>query len=392
MPHILLQNKITKAFENGNIVCGVYLDLKKAFDTVDPVILISKLEKYGIVGMSLQIIKSYLTNRTQCVEIEGNRSEYRDVDIGVPQGSILGPLLFLIYINDFPKICTNSSCILYADDTAIFFENENAETLQHDINLDLPRVSEWLKSNKLSLNTDKTFYQIYNMSREEVNIDILLSGKYITLTDKIKYLGMFIDNKLSWNEHINYVATVVSSGIGMLYRSKYFLTKASLLLLYNSLILPHLNYCAVIWAHTFPTYISKLDVLQKRAVRIVTNAHRLAHTDPIFKNLKLLRITELAKQQMILIIQRVVKGNIHPAMKTLFQIIELPERITRLRQHIAEPFTDKLYRTRTISWTGPRIWNKIVTPIYPLIDDIPSSKYLMKKITKDYFLCVNLTP
>jgi len=178
----------------------------------------------------------------------------------------------------------------------------------------------------------------------------------------------------------------------MLYRSKYFLTKASLLLLYNSLILPHLNYCAVIWAHTFPTYISKLDVLQKRAVRIVTNAHRLAHTDPIFKNLKLLRITELAKQQMILIIQRVVKGNIHPAMKTLFQIIELPERITRLRQHIAEPFTDKLYRTRIISWTGPRIWNKIVTPIYPLIDDIPSSKYLMKKITKDYFLCVNLTP
>jgi len=390
MPHILLQENITKAFESGRFVCGIYLDLKKAFDTVEPSILLQKLEKYGITQAALQIIKSYLTSRTQCVEVEGIKSGYTNIKIGVPQGSILGPLLFLLYINDFPIICKHSKCILYADDTAIFFESDNTIQLQNMLNNDLPSICKWLQANKLSLNTEKTYCQIYNMSRKEINPTVSLNGKNIQFVNKTKYLGMWIDDKLSWSEHIDYVSTTISTSIGILYRSKYFLDQNTRMLLYNSLVLPHLNYCAIIWAHTFSTYMEKIEILQKRAVRTIDDAHRLAHSDPIFKKLKLLKVKQLAKQQMILLIHRSITNNLRSAIKMLFSVEEPRERNTRSTQHMIEPFTSKAYKTRTVAWMGPRLWNTVIGSKYTHIKDVPRSKYIIKKFTKDYFLHENI--
>ena len=386
MPHILLQEKITKAFENGRVVCGIYLDLKKAFDTVDPKVLHLKLQKYGLGHTALQIIKSYLESRTQCVEIDGIRSRYNNIHIGVPQGSILGPLLFLIYINDFPKVCSQSTCLLYADDTALFFEGSSSIELQGKLNKDLPDVCKWLQVNKLSLNTEKTFCQLYNQTKKQFNLNVYLNGKEINFVDKVKYLGMFIDKKLAWQEHIDYVATTLSANIGVLYRSKYFLDQSTRLLLYNSLILPHLNYCAIIWAHTFPTYMQTIVVLQKRAVRIIDNADRLAHTDPIYKKLKLLKVKQLAKQQMILLIHRSLFQNVRPDIKKMFPLVEQRRINTRNIQHIIEPYSPKLYKTKTVAWMGPRLWNSIITTKFSNIESVPRSKFAIKKFTKEHFL------
>ena len=224
------------------------------------------------------------------------------------------------------------------------------------------------------------------MSRKEITPIVSLNGKTIKCVNKIKYLGMWIDEKISWNEHINYVSTTISANIGLLYRSKYFLDQYTRMLLYNSLILPHLNYCAIVWAHTFPTYMEKIEILQKRAVRTIDDAHRLAHSDPIFKKLKLLKVKQLAKQQMILLIHISITNNLRPAIKELFTLEEQRERNTRRIPHLSEPFTTKLYKTRTVAWMGPRLWNTIIGSKYPLIDDVPRSKFVMKKMTKEYFL------
>ena len=162
MPLLLLQENITKALENGNVVCGIYLDLKKAFDTVDHAILLEKLKRYGFTNSPLNLIKSYLSNRKQCVEFDGVRSELKQVNIGVPQGSILGPLLFLVYVNDFPNISKMAKFLLYADDTAIFLESKNAKSLQPLIDRECIQIWRWLHLNKLSLNTQKTVYQVYS--------------------------------------------------------------------------------------------------------------------------------------------------------------------------------------------------------------------------------------
>ena len=142
MPLLLLEEKITQAFEENNIVCGLYLDLRKAFDTVNTEIFLDKISRYGIKHNAFNMLKSYLTDRTQCVEINRMRSGFLHIEMGVPQGSILGPLLFILYINDFPHICDNMTTYLYADDTAIFMEGRNEHELQNSLNRLMPKIAE----------------------------------------------------------------------------------------------------------------------------------------------------------------------------------------------------------------------------------------------------------
>ena len=158
MPLLLLQENITKSMENGNLVSGIYLDLKKAFETVDNSILTEKLERYGFAGTSLYLIKSYLTNRCKCIDWNGNKSRLKLVRTGVSQGSILGPLVFLLYVNDFPNVSKNVTFLQYADDTAIFFESDTAHKLQLLIESESLHICNWLMVNKLTLHTQKTVF------------------------------------------------------------------------------------------------------------------------------------------------------------------------------------------------------------------------------------------
>ena len=186
MPLLILQNRILKGFEENKISCALYLDLKKAFDTVDHTILLNKLQLYGIKDTFLSIIRSYLNNRYQCVEFLDTKSGLQNITTGVPQGSILGPLLFIIYINDFPKISTLFESLLYADDTALLFQACTVYDLQQMLDVELPKVHKWLKNNKLTLNTDKTLYQIYNRSREHAEVQVKLAGTTIQQTKIIQ--------------------------------------------------------------------------------------------------------------------------------------------------------------------------------------------------------------
>ena len=196
---------IRSLLDKGEFVCGIFVDLEKAFDTVHHDILCEKLKSYGLRGNINKLIKSYLSNRKQFVSINGYDSEIKDVTCGVPQGSSLGPLLFLLYINDLRLCLSETSCGHFADDTFIVFNSKKPKTIETVINYELKKVTKWLRLNKLSLNAAKTEVIFFRSNRHSLDYDkisIKMNGFKLTPVDYIKYLGMYIDKNLDWNHHI----------------------------------------------------------------------------------------------------------------------------------------------------------------------------------------------
>ena len=189
------------------------MDLAKAFDTVNHSILIRKLNRYGITGQALQILESYLRSRPQFVSIDNVNSKKSIVSLGVPQGSILGPLLFLIYINDLPKV-TKFFIKLYADDTFLCLQNENLKILEEEVNFEIDKVFDWLNANHLSLNIGKSKFMLISKKKRTENFSIQINGNPLEKCDEYKYLGIYFDKDLNWNRHIEHICQKISQVCG----------------------------------------------------------------------------------------------------------------------------------------------------------------------------------
>ena len=206
MTLIVLLDKISEALERGECVIGVFLDFSKAFDTVDHSILLKKMHKYGIQGLALRWFEDYLYNRKQYVTYNSYKSNYELIKCGVPQGSILGPLLFLLYINDLSSVSEACFSILFADDTNMFITGHNVNEMCNQLNADLFRVQEWLHCNKLSINVLKTHYMIFTPRNKVVDyISIIIDSTKLSRVYVTKFWGVQIDSQLSWKMHINYI-------------------------------------------------------------------------------------------------------------------------------------------------------------------------------------------
>jgi hypothetical protein len=286
--------KITGELDGGNCVVGLFLDLKKAFDTVHHEILLQKMSHYGVRGEALSLLRNYLANRTQSALVNGYKSAFQSSHFGVPQGSILGPLFFLIYINDLVNSLTHTFPILYADDTNIFMSGNSLESLTDTFNDDLESLSEWLKSNRLSLNLTKTHSMVFSTNRHlrTQTIPLQINGTMIDTVKCTTFLGVKIDNSLTWSEHITHVCNKVSKSVGILKKVSSILSHDSLLVLYKSLILPYLQYCNIIWGKAAGVYLQRLLLLQKRAVRIINGLGYRDHTAPFFTHDRILKITD----------------------------------------------------------------------------------------------------
>ena len=194
-----LTESIKSSIDNGKFGCGFFLDLQKAFDTLNHEIQLQKLEHYGIRGNVLSWFQSYLSGRTQYVTVNGHVSDLLPITCGVPQGSVLGPLLFLIYVNDLPKVSKVMQFYLFADDTSNYFDSNNLVYLQKIVNRELKKIKKWLEANRLLLNIDKTNYVIFHSPARKIEefVKIKLGSKPITRVNYIKYLGVFVDATLS---------------------------------------------------------------------------------------------------------------------------------------------------------------------------------------------------
>ena len=264
----------------------------KAFDTVNHAILIKKLEHYGIRGLAKEWFISYLHSRKQFTSIGNTNSKELPISWGVPQGSVLGPLLFLLYTNDF-KNCTSSLNLhLFADDSNLLFSHKNLAQLEMIINVELAHVQTWLSTNKLSLN-QITFYSTPH--RKKVNISIKLNINDTSLKEKpcIKYLGIMLDSNLNWKSHVNCISTKIKRSIGILSKMRYLVTLDVLISPYYTLIYPFLIYGLVVWGNTYPTNIKPLFILQKRTIRIITFSKFDEHSSQLFKLANILNFFDL---------------------------------------------------------------------------------------------------
>jgi hypothetical protein len=281
-------------------VLTVFLDLKKAFDTVDHEILLEKLNMYGIKGSAHDWLRDYLKDRKQTVQIpSGEKSSYRTVNIGVPQGSILGPLLFLLYMNDLAYCVPEFYTILFADDTSLSLAGQNYNQLVIQFNSLLCKVSLWLKANLLSLNVGKTKYILFKSPREDlvhekvsmVNQEVLRIGKG-QKQETYKYLGVLIGEDLSFTEHTQKIKGKLISASFMLNQSKSFLPFKARLQAYRSIFESHLNFATIVWSVN-KTAIGKLGPIQQKALRSVFLQPYRSHVKQFLSSYNILKVEQI---------------------------------------------------------------------------------------------------
>ena len=250
-------DKVAHALDKCSHLVGIFLDFSKAFDTINHDILLYKLSHCGVRGKALEWFRSYLSNRRQYVFLNDHMSNMQNINCGVPQGSLLGPLLFIIYINDFCKSSDVFSFILFADDSNLFYSHSNPYTLVNVVNSELAKVTQWIRANKLSLNLLKTKYMLFSNSIDTLPMNIVFDDTPLEAVSFITFLGITVDNKLSWKYHIDNTCKIISRNIGIINKIKYHFSPSSLLMLYSSLILPYLNYGILAWGNTHQTLIDR---------------------------------------------------------------------------------------------------------------------------------------
>ena len=393
MPVAILHDFITSNLIERNKSATIYLDLARAFDTVNIDILLKKLTKYGINGIAHSLIKSYLSQRTHRLRFNDIVSEEKDICCGVPQGSILGPLLFILYINDIHKACSETNMLLFADDTALLYAAPTLDELQSQITRSFPKICTWLHANRLSLSIPKTFYQLY-LTHEDVQLKIPIMNTFLKRASTIKYLGLLVDDDLKFKSHIAKVTGTCSRILGILYRSSYFLNKNLLLLLYNALILPHMSYCAVIWGSNYETTLNPLVIMQKRAIRLISGAPPFSHTSPLYRELKLLKLTDLVKYHILLIMhdylfarlpRPIAKFTLAETTRPSRKIVHFDDSVLGTSGVRVPNYRITNYRQFALFCRGPSLWNSLIAPKIPNLNDVPSSKGLFKKCIKILF-------
>ena len=265
-------------------------------DTTNHTILCSKLENFGVRGIATSWFSSFLSDRTQRVKVDSCLSELNSINIGLPQGTTLAPLLFLIYIDDLQNAAPSLSTLLFADDTTLHLSDVSYSHIARTFNNELINIEKYMISNRLSINADKTFAILFTNRPNLIDpsIQLKINNQTILFRESSKFLGVIIDSKLSFEMHINLVIKKISKTIGIFYKLKQNgAPKNVLICMYYSLFYPYLLYGNLIWGKTYRVHINKLLILQKKIIRIISGAEFLAHTNPLFVDCKILKIEEL---------------------------------------------------------------------------------------------------
>ena len=410
-PMIHLLNYLGQAKNEKLITIGVFCDLAKCFDTISHSILLRKLEKIGIQGLELEWFKNYLNNRNQFVYTNGEKSNLLGINKGVPQGSILGPILFLIYINDI-KNCTSLMTLLFADDSNFLISGKNLNEIVEILNIELKNICDWFRCNEMSLNPTKTKFMIFNKREDTINweeIDIKLDFNNVNENDinkirnlgyinqnsdipAVKFLGVYIDPQLNFKYHIEYLRKKISRSMYLINRVKNLLCKKSLETLFHSFINSHLMFCLPAWSCGLESSTNPLAVLQKKAIRIINRSAYNDHTPPLFKEIKVLPLKELAIYTKLLFFYDFIRWK----LPNSFDGVWIRNNLRNQRQlRNSNEFYIPIAKFKSIErfplFSFQRLWNNICHEKELLNENIPRKTFalnLKKELLKT--ICQNL--
>ena len=362
-PLVHFLDKIHSALNKNDVeyTISVFLDLKKAFDTVDHTILLKKMDHYGFRGIANNWFENYLRNRVQYVVINGKNSTPLSMECGVPQGSVLGPLLFLIFINDLPN-ATNFFTLLFADDTTFQFSSKELDFLATTANCELEKASNWFQVNKLTLNVSKTKYILFrskNMAVDFTKLQLKIGDESIERIGSnckkkfFKFVGHHLDEFLTWEHQISHVHGKLASANYAIARTKNFLPTKIRKTLYNSLFKSHLEFGILAWGGISSNKLKKFTKIQKKCIRNVAGKGHRSHTDPLFSYLNILKFEDLFKYNCSNFMQKYNSNKQPESFKDMFQPLSEPNRtngyvIPRIKNKFLDQFPTSFL---------PKIWN-----------------------------------
>lgn len=378
-----LVDDIIKEVDSKKSVGALFLDLKKAFDTLDHRILLKKLEMYGIRGVAHDIIKSYLSNRKQYVAINGERSSYQSIGVGVPQGSNIGPLLFLLYINDLGKLQLNGTPRLFADDTALFYPNKNVNIIINSIEADLGVLKNFFDANLLSLNISKTKYMIFHSIRKVItdHVHPRLGHQVVEEVNCFKYLGIKLDPTLSWIHQINHVEKKLAPLCGMLWRVSTFVPRHVLLKFYFAYIHSQLNYLVSVWGYASSSSLNKIRTLQNRCLKTIFKKPLLYSTLQLYSDSShnILPLNYLRDYQTLLFVHNLQNN---PNMHHNITLSSAPHsHLTRQNDHLRSELASTNLGQRRITFIGPTKYNTLPFDLKQ-ITSLPIFKVRLKQFLK----------
>ena len=330
---------ILTGLKDKNYTVSIFMDLSKAFDVLNHDILKIKLEHYGFRSNFLNFLMNFIKDREYFVSTNGHTSNKRTVNIGVPQGSTLGPLLFLLYINDMVNCSDILRFSLFADDSTASHSDSNLNTTLNTLKEEFKKVLDWLLANKLIINLQKTHIMLFTNRARPASISLNIDTNVITEKSETKFLGVIVDNQLSWNAHIKHISNKISKSVAILWLLRDIFPKQILKTLYLTLTYPYFNYCNLIWGTAYLTNLNPLIVLQKQCIRIINRAGYLDHTDPLFKSTKILKLEQIHNLSCAKFIFNCYNTNVYQNFRVrLIQNSEIHGHDTRISSQLRPPF------------------------------------------------------